>query len=233
MQKLSEETLSDMDRSKKTFHIFEQFPELRFSIFGQNDGCSSDEECAAALGFERCAKLHQVHGNVIHVIDHATGFATQGDGLITRTPDLALSVRWADCQAFAIYAPGKKVVGVLHAGWRGMAAHAITKIYEALDTSFNIQPEETFVGIAPSLCKQCADFSDPLHELPPHLHPFIDGNNVDLQAAADHELDSLGVPKNQCERHPACTRCGEGFWSWRRDKSENARNYLVAGLAIH
>jgi len=56
---------------------------------------------------------------------------------------------------------------------------------------------------------------------------------VDLQAAADHELDSLGVPKNQRERHPACTRCGEGFWSWRRDKSENARNYLVAGLAIH
>jgi len=230
MQKLSEEILSDMDRSKRTFRIFDQFPELRIGIFGKDSPYSSDEECAAALGFERCAKLHQVHGNVIHVIDHSMGFATQGDGIITSTPNLALSIRWADCQAFAIYAPEKKVVGVLHAGWRGMAVRAITKMYEALDTASNIQPEETFVGIAPSLCKACADFSDPCHELSAHLHSFIDGKNVDLQAAADHELDSLGVPKNQRERYPACTRCGEEFWSWRRDKAADARNYLIAGL---
>jgi hypothetical protein len=51
-----------------------------------------------------------------------------------------------------------------------------------------------------------------------------------LQAAADAELDFLGVPREQRERHPECTRCGEGCWSWRRDKNPNARNYLVVGM---
>ena len=62
------------------------------------------------------------------------------------------------------------------------------------------------------------------------MHPFIDGNYVDLQAAADAELDELEVPGDQRERHPSCTKCGDGFWSWRRDKREDARNYLVAGM---
>ena len=229
MRTTNAKDIHDVDRSKRTFRIFDQFPELRVGIFGKDSLCTSDEECAAQLGFKKVSKLNQVHGNIIHITEKINGIP-DGDGLITAQTGVALSVRWADCQAFAIYAPKQKVIGALHAGWKGMAAHAITKMYEALDAEFNVKPEETFIGMAPSLCKACADFSDPLHELPPHLHPFIDGKNVDLQAAADHELDSLGVPKNQRERHPACTRCGEGFWSWRRDKSENARNYLVAGI---
>jgi YfiH family protein len=211
-------------------HLFDQFPELRIGIFGQNDTEDSDEKCGKTLGFDRTAKLHQVHGNIIHIVDEPTGFETQGDGLITNTQGLALSVRWADCQSFVIYAPEKKVLGVLHAGWRGMAAKAITALYESLKT-FDVTPEETYVGISPSLCKNCADFSDPLNELPAHMHPFVDGKLVDLQAAADHELASLNVPKDHIERHPACTRCGEGYWSWRRDKKEDARNWLVAGMA--
>src|SRR3989344_2402309 len=217
-------------RGKPPFLLFQQFPNIRIGLYGKDSASSSDEECAAALGFDRVAKLNQVHGSVTHRVDQPTGFETQGDGLITNTPGLALSVRWADCQAFAIYAPKEKVIGVLHAGWKGMAAHAITKLYEQLHEAFNVTPEETFVGMAPSLCKTCADFSDPMNELPPHLHPFVEGKNVDLQAAADFELDSLGVLKHQCERHSACPRCGDGYWSWRRDKKENARNYLTIGL---
>lgn len=213
----------------EAFSIFEQFPEIRVGIFGKEDHCNSDEECAAKLGFKKTAKLNQVHGNMTYIAEEIQGIP-DGDGLISRTANLALSVRWADCQAFAVYAPEKRILGVLHAGWKGMAAQAITNFYEKLEEAFDVKPEETFVGMTPSLCKACANFSDPLHELPPHLHPFIDGKNVDLQAAADHELDALGIPKRQRERLPVCTRCGEGFWSWRRDKSEKARNYLVVGL---
>jgi polyphenol oxidase len=211
-------------------NLFSQFPELRIGIFGKSSHFSSDEECAQSLGFDHVAKLHQEHGSVTHIITEPTDFETKGDGLITHTDNLALSIRWADCQGFVVYAPTQKVLGVLHAGWRGMAAHAITKLYEKLKKEFDVDPEETFVGITPSLCKRCAEFSDPLNELPPHLHPFIDGKNVDLQAAADHELCSLGVPNDHAERHPTCTRCGEGYWSWRRHKKEDARNYLVVGL---
>jgi copper oxidase (laccase) domain-containing protein len=225
------------------FQLFQQFPELRIGIFGKSLERKGDTECAKELGFKDVAFANQVHGNVTHVIEcrgkvYFAPTSLEGDGLITKTPDLALSVRFADCQAFVTYAPlrqssgqaPKKVIGVLHAGWRGMAHKAITAHFQCLEEHFGVKPSEAFVGIAPSLCKTCTEFSDPFHELPPHLHPFIEGRFVDLQAAADAELDFLGVPREQRERHPECTRCGEGCWSWRRDKNPNARNYLVVGM---
>lgn len=218
-----------MSSPRHTFILFSQFQELKIGIFGKDSGCTSDEECASKLGFEQCSKLCQVHGDVMYIAEEIDGIP-EGDGLITKKRDHAISVRWADCQSFVIYAPQKKVLAVLHAGWRGMAAKAITTLYNRLKESFDIDPNMTYVGITPSLCKQCAEFSDPIKELPKHLHPFVEEKCVDLQAAADHELASLGVPKDHIERHPTCTRCGEGFWSWRRDKNENARNYLVVGL---
>lgn len=212
--------------------IFRKYPELRTGLFAKSEHCQSDEECARQLGFEKVAKLNQVHGNMTYVVTEPTGFETEGDGLITATPGLALSVRFADCQAFAIYAPKEKIVGVLHTGWRGMALKAITAFYRKLEETFGIEPKETFVAAAPSLCKKCATFSKPFEELPEHLHPFVeaDTNTVDLQAAADAELSALGVPRDHRERHPSCTMCDERFWSWRRDRRENARNYLIVGM---
>jgi len=228
-------------RGEHSFSLFQKFPELRVGVFGKSSGCTSDQECAEQLGFKNFALLNQVHGNVTHIIGRGDSRGAcpepsrraptvlNGDGLITTTPHLALSIRFADCQAFAIYAPKKKVLGVLHAGWKGMAAGAITAHFEQLKVHFGIEPSETFVGAAPSLCKHCAEFSDPKKELPAHLHPFIEDRCIDLIAAAEAEFDALGIPKAQRERFPDCTKCGEGFWSYRRDKKE-ARNYLVAGI---
>ena len=221
---------SRLSRGEHLFSLFQQFPELHVGIFGKSLEKKSDAGCAKVLGFSQVACLKQVHGNTTHIVEGPMDGNLEGDGLITSTPSLALSVRWADCQAFVTYVPEKSVIGVLHAGWRGMAQRAITAHFRQLQANFGVEPSEVFVGAAPSLCKNCADFSDPLRELPSHLHPFIEGKNVDLQAAADAELDALGVPRAQRERHPVCTRCGEGFWSWRRDRVPEARNYLVTGI---
>ena len=215
----------------KTFEIFNQFAELKVGVFDKSDECTSDEECAKKLGFDNVTKLNQVHGDVTHIINDQSNETKDGDGLITNKSGIALSVRWADCQAFAIYAPDKKVLGALHAGWKGMAVKTITAYYKKLKEEFNIDPKDTYVGSVPSICKNCAEFTDPINELPAHLHPFINNKFVDLPSAADYELDSLDVPRNQRERMPACTYCDEGYWSWRRDNKEDARNYLVVGLS--
>lgn len=213
------------------FITFPRIHSFRAGLFGKNDGCASDEECAARVGFAEVAKLNQVHGNVIYVVETPLSPPPDGDGLITATPRLALFIRFADCQAFVVFAPREHVLGVLHVGWRGLAKGAITSFYEKLWKVFAIPPEATFVGAGPSLCKQCAVFSDPLRELPPHLHHFIEGTNVDLIGAAEAEFDALGVPKGQCERHPSCTKCDPRWHSFRRDRNPEARNYLVAGIA--
>src|SRR3989344_3718262 len=108
------------------FPLFKKFPELHVGIFGKALEKKSDAGCAKVLGFSQVACLKQVHGNTTHIVEGPIDGSLEGDGLITKTPDLALSVRWADCQAFVVYAPSVKVIGVLHVGWRGMALKAIT-----------------------------------------------------------------------------------------------------------
>ena len=212
------------------FRLFRQFPSLKISLFGKE--CSgTTEDCARELGFDRVSKVHQIHGNVIHTVRGKTlDYETKGDGMITDQKNHALSVRWADCQGFIVYAPKQNVLGGLHAGWRGMAEKAITALYTTMKQDFGIDPKETFVGITPSICVKCYRFENARNRLPVHLHQFINNDHLDLMGAADAELDALGVPQSQRERNPECTYCGEHYWSWRRDKKEDARNYLVAGI---
>ena len=211
------------------FQIFNQFPEVKIQIFNKEENCNSDEEAAHRLGFESIAKLEQIHGNVVHTVHKQPDTILKGDSLITNTRDVALAIRFADCQAFAIYAPKKHVVGLIHAGWRGMAAKAITSFFEELKRRFEISSEETFVGGAPSICSKCATFSNPEKELPHHMHEFIDGSEVDLISASQKELHAVGVPKDHIEILPGCTKCGDGYFS-ARGCDIDKRNYLVAGI---
>lgn len=162
------------------------------------------------------ATARQVHGNRTVRAREPIEYAPDADGIVTDRAGLALSTRFADCQPFIIFAPDRGVLGVLHAGWRGLIAGAITRFYETLKAEWKIRPDETYVGIGPSLCRKCSTFSDPTTELPTLDRKFISDHQVDLQGAADHELYKLGVPSAHIERHPDCTCCqNQQYWTYR------------------
>lgn len=148
------------------------------------------------------------------------------DGSITDVPGLWLSIRAADCQQLIIYAPNRHVIGVIHAGWKGLKAGVIPSFFKKLKEEWGIDPSETFVAIGPSLCMKCAEFSDPLRELEGLDPQFFDGRHANLQGIADAQLETLGIPKSQRERHLDCTKCNnEMYWSYR---GEN-RGKIIAG----
>ncbi|MFH0770788.1 MAG: polyphenol oxidase family protein [Candidatus Peregrinibacteria bacterium] len=162
------------------------------------------------------ATARQVHGNRTVIAREPIEYAPDADGIVTDRSGLALSTRFADCQPFIVYAPDHGVLGVLHVGWRGLIAGAITQFFGTLKTEWGIHSSETYVGIGPSLCTKCATFSDPIHELPTVDRSFIVDHQVDLQGAADHELLRLGVLPSRIERHPQCTCCQhEKYWTYR------------------
>jgi copper oxidase (laccase) domain-containing protein len=238
------------------FPLFRHFPELKVAIVDKTDDCTSNERAAKLAGFSDVAFTEQTHGNTIHIADGPLHGEVKADGIITTTKNLALIVRWADCQNFVVYAPSRRsseqtgVLGILHAGWRGLARNAITALFDALKQRFNVAPEETFVGAGPSLCKKCAMYPDGRRLFPPHMHPFIDGDctvprtvprsgsgaRVDLIACAESQLDDAGVPRSHRERHPDLTCCmREKYWTNRGGDSGEVqagtgRNYLVAGI---
>gem|GEM_PF-382517 len=181
-------------------------------------------DVAGVLGANEEACAEQVHGAKTLVVRDAVQYAPGADGLVTDRIGLALSVRFADCQSFVVYAPSQHVIGVLHAGWRGLNAGAIRAFFETFKREWNINPKNTWVAAGPSLCRKCAAFSDPERELPTIPSAFIAGKNVDLRGAADAQLFALGLPPDHLERSPDCTYCNPGnYWTYRGGDREEVK----------
>jgi copper oxidase (laccase) domain-containing protein len=208
---------------------------LAVAFFEKSDDIAGDSTAAEALGFPAAAGTHQVHGAQTVIVRGPLARTEQADGMITDTPGLLLCTRWADCQNFLIYAPERGVLGVLHAGWRGVIGGAVTGFYGVLHDEWGIEPAETLVCAGPSLCRQCADFTDPVSELPGFPPDLIQGKCADLQQAAHRQFLALGVQPEHFERDPDCTRHHpERYWTYRGGHRAEVQakhtNMLACGL---
>lgn len=202
--------------------IISPFPLLRpfdtsfdVRLLTHEDNIGSDADLAKKIGSNNIVSLHQKHGDIAVRVAHASSREIEADAVFTDEKNLTLSIRFADCQNAVILVPDKSIIGLVHAGWRGVQAQVMTSAYKLLKTTWGIEPRETFVGLGPALCTTCADFTDPKKEVP-ELSSFITGKCIDLRAALDAELHELGVPKTNIERLPDCTRCMPNlYWSYR------------------
>ena len=76
--------------------------------------------------------LSQVHGAAVAVLDRATTAAPTADAAVTREPGVVCSVLTADCMPVVVTDRGGSVVGIAHAGWRGLAAGVLEATVDAL-----------------------------------------------------------------------------------------------------
>ena len=96
--------------------------------------------CAAIgadMGNIVCAS--QVHGDTVRTVtaaDLGIGLDEpepwQADGLVTDIPGVTLAVYSADCLPILLYDPVRRVVGAVHAGWRGTALGIAAKAVERM-----------------------------------------------------------------------------------------------------
>ncbi|MDO8468950.1 MAG: polyphenol oxidase family protein [Candidatus Peribacter sp.] len=219
---------------RSPFSLFGPFSDRIAVVQWAKEDVRPHDVCGA-LGVSEEAFAEQVHGAKTSIVRDAIRYAPGADGLLTDRTGLSLSVRFADCQSFVVFAPSRNVIGVLHAGWRGLASGAIPEFFATLKREWNIAPKDTWVAAGPSLCQQCAGFSDPAHELPSIPSKFINGKQVDLRGAADAQLFALGLPPDHLERSPDCTCCDSGkYWTYRGGDREavkrGERNLLACVL---
>ncbi len=208
---------------------------LRVVLTEKNDDVMQDAAGAALVGCTNAAGLWQVHGGTAVTVREPTARTIKADGMATDRKNLALCLRAADCQTFLVYAPERHVVGLLHAGWKGLLAGMIPTFFAHLKSEWGIGGKDVLVGAGPSLCKQCSQFTDPARELPGFPGDLIDGRLADLRSAAERQLQSCGVAMTSFERHPDCTRCSpETWWSYRGGHKNEVlnghTNMLIAAL---
>ncbi|MFH1670370.1 MAG: polyphenol oxidase family protein [Patescibacteria group bacterium] len=194
------------------FTLFEPYPQLSVTLFTKEDDIHSDEQISEKLDIQNVAGLWQVHYNRVIRVSKSLARTEKADGMFTDQKNLVLTVRTADCQPFIVFIPDQNILGVIHAGWRGLIAGVIPNFFKVS----GIEPQQAIVAAGPSLCKACSEFSDPEAEISAIGSEFIDGQNVGLQGAAEAQLFELGVKPENFERHPDCTRCKpEKYWTYR------------------
>lgn len=178
------------------------------------------------LEAEDLAFMKQVHGDTIREISEA-GIVDDTDAMITRQPNIGLTVRTADCVPIMLYSPTASVIAAVHAGWRGSAERIATKTVERLLTEYNADPETliAFIGAAAAVC--CYEVGDEVAALFPER--WIQRNNegktsLDLQGVNRAQLLEAGLTADHIDVSDSCTIHDHHiFHSYRRDGDASGR----------
>ena len=79
--------------------------------------------------------LLQIHSTEVLIVDAPfSGTPPKADGLVTKTPGLAISALSADCGPVLFYDPKSHIIGACHAGWRGALAGVTTETIRAMES---------------------------------------------------------------------------------------------------
>ncbi|MCX8012448.1 MAG: polyphenol oxidase family protein, partial [Desulfobacterota bacterium] len=82
------------------------------------------------------------------------------DGLITREKKILLLIKVADCIPVFFYDPVNLVVGLIHAGWRGIAQGIVTRGLRVMQEYFSSLPGNLMVGVGPGIGCCCFEVKE-------------------------------------------------------------------------
>ena len=178
---------------------------------------------AMALGLpDEPAWLEQLHGNEVLALESGDlPSARCADAAVTSRPGRVLAVLTADCLPVLLCRLDGRRIGVVHAGWRGLAAGVLEAGVAALEAP----PEELLAWIGPGIGAQAYEVGPELRAAclagdPQAGDCFIAGRpghwHCDLAALARRRLEALGLAGIHGGRW--CTYSEPArFYSHRRD----------------
>jgi YfiH family protein len=161
--------------------------------------------------------LRQVHGHrVVRVAHPGDGAGAEADAAVSRAPGVALAVLTADCGPVALVSD-EGVIGVAHAGWRGLLAGVVEA---AVDAMRELGATGVAAALGPCIHPECYPFgAAELDRVAARLGPGVratsreGGPALDLPAAVRASLDRAGA--ELVADAGLCTACSPGHWSWR------------------
>ena len=92
--------------------------------------------------------LKQIHSTVIHKA--CSGITLVGDGIFTNKKNVVLYVKTADCLPIILYYP-KKILAILHAGWRGTLLRITKKFLIQMKNELKLSIPEWIVAFGVSI----------------------------------------------------------------------------------
>jgi hypothetical protein len=198
---------------------------------------------AHAMGVppERLVGVHQVHSaQAVHVAG-PLDIKPKADGLVTRTPGVALSVLTADCQPVLFADATNGVIGAAHAGWKGAQAGILEATVDAM-VAQGAERGQIHAVIGPTISQRAYEvgpefFDIFLDEDPQNTRFFAGGDgdrmHFDLPGYGLARLRAAGIASAEWTRH--CTYFEpDRFYSYRRSVHDKAPDYgrLIATITL-
>lgn len=188
----------------------------------------------------------QTHEDKIVIVDSAFSAnshekMTCTDALISNAKGLCVSVITADCVPVLLFDSKNKVVGAVHAGWRGTVKMIAQKAVLKMQVDFGTNPKDVWVGIGPSIGPETYEVGSEVIEefvkafgskqgLVSNETPNGKGF-VNLWEANKRQLVVIGVPESQIEIAGICTYSNsETFFSARRNHGKGGR--FASGICL-
>jgi len=186
-----------------------------------------------------CWQVHGIDVRVVHNQAEADqkpgvhGDDLYCDALISRTANVLLAVKTADCVPVLIGDPVTRSFAAVHAGWRGTSAAIVQRAIEQLGREYGAQPADLRAAIGPAANACCYEvgsdvigiFKDRFANAEALFAPTRDGHaRIDLHRANREQLTGAGVPADRIHVAPFCTMDrNDLFFSYRQEKKVHGR----------
>ena len=199
---------------------------------------------AGALGTSgaNLLSLHQIHSTDVLIVDAPfhdpiSGEAPKADGLVTKTPGLALSALAADCGPVLFCDPKARIIGACHAGWRGALAGITDETIKAM-IAIGASRENIHAVLGPCISQDSYEVGhdyrdgfvaeneahDRFFKLGSPQNPKSDKPHFDLKRFILAKLRSAGL--TQIEALPDCSYAQpEDYFSYRYNSHQGISDY--------
>lgn len=198
------------------------------------------------LDLSQIILMRQVHGDRIvtigsHERDPVKTFPVLPperhacDALVTNCPEVVIAVKTADCVPIFLVDPIKRVIGVVHGGWRGTALNIAGQAVDVFRNQFSSQPGDILAAIGPAIGPCCYEVDAVVYEA---LHGYVlagatpaleavqgkDRWMLNLRLVNSIQLEQRGIPAKNIFSGSHCTSCqSDVFYSHRRDHGRTGR----------
>jgi YfiH family protein len=162
----------------------------------------------------------------------------KADGLVTNSPGLTLTMRFADCVPLLLIDPENHAIGMIHAGWQGTIRGAAQAGVQMMMDRFGSRPEAIKAGLGPSIRRHHYPVGPEVIEAfqqsfgrgyQDHVEVNDGQYHFDLISANQAALRSMGV--RLIEDSEICTACHlEDWYSHRGQQGKAGRFAAVIGI---
>lgn len=101
---------------------------------------------------ERVAFAKQVHGSQVGVVtSRNVDTVPEVDALVTNESNITLAMCFADCVPIYLVDPVRRVIGLVHSGWRGCSDDVVGKAVACMTENFQTDPRQCVAAVGPCI----------------------------------------------------------------------------------